>query len=172
MTTQDDGGKSQAEAQLASVKVLAEWLAHTGNCEGEEDCTLLDETHGFTKATAQIIADAFGIYPVTAVTADNFTEYHEPDKARERIEEDALSVEVRTDWHAVGAEDDKPTEYNILLCTGGPAVRIIGRLTEYGEPETASIEYQDWFKPWTRLPIDGDDEDALLAYASVFWFGE
>jgi hypothetical protein len=29
--------------------------------------------------------------------------------------------------------------------TGGPAVRITGDLADYGEPETASIEYQDWF---------------------------
>jgi len=39
---------------------------------------------------------------------------HVEDEAREAITEDALSVEVRTDWHTVGAvEAAKPTDYKI-----------------------------------------------------------
>ncbi len=92
--------------------------------------------------------------------------------ARERINEDPLSVEVRTDWHEPGSEGDKPTEYCILLCTGGPACRIIGDLDEYGQPDTAKIEYQDWFTPWARYGNTTDEEDeALLTYASQFYFG-
>lgn len=60
------------------------------------------------------------------------------ESARVRIHEDALSVRVRSDW-----EDPSqfmrmvaPAEYEILLCTGGPACRIIGELSEHGEPET------------------------------------
>jgi hypothetical protein len=91
---------------------------------------------------------------------------------RERINEDPLSVEVRTDWHVPG-NDEKPTEYNILLCTGGPACRIIGELSEHGWPETAKIEYQDWGTPWTRYGDMTDEEDEqLLAYAQQFYFGE
>ncbi len=94
--------------------------------------------------------------------------------AIERIQEDPLSVEIRTDWHSVGDADNKPTEYNILLCTGGPACRIIGDLDEYGQqPETAKIEYQDWFTPWTRYGDTSTEEDeALLTYARQFYFGE
>ena len=91
----------------------------------------------------------------------------------ERIQEDPLSVEVRSDWHSPGDENDKPTEYTILLCTGGPAVRIIGELDEHGQPETATIEYQDWFTPWERYSDTSDEEDeALLTYAQQFYYGE
>ena len=60
----------------------------------------------------------------------------------------------------------------ILLCTGGPAVRIVGDLNEHGEPDTARIEYQDWFTYWERLPIKREQEDLLLDYARCFYFGE
>jgi hypothetical protein len=102
----------------------------------------------------------------------------ETEAARRWIEEDALSVLVRSGWHMPGSEDDqKAEEYEILLCTGGPAVRIIGQLNEFGEPETARLEVQDWFQPWTAMrPLvakgDYDSESTLLAYARVFYFGE
>ena len=93
--------------------------------------------------------------------------------ARERIQEDPLSVEVRSDWHKPGSKDDKPTEYKILLCTGGPAVRIIGTLDEYGQPETAQIEYQDWFTPWVSYAdTSSEEDDALLTYARQFYYRE
>lgn len=91
------------------------------------------------------------------------------DEARQTIEEDALSVEVRSDWHTPG-DDSEPTDFQILLCTGGPAVRIMGELQQ-GEPSRAWLEYQDWGTPWTeRLNHDGD-HDALLTYARCFYFG-
>lgn len=104
---------------------------------------------------------------------------------RERIQEDALSVEVRSGWYVPGRSDigeGKPEEYCILLCTGGPAVRIVGELSEHCEPETARLEMQDWFSPWTEYrPLitlrgetacDPDAQDVLLAYARCFWYGE
>ncbi len=92
---------------------------------------------------------------------------------RERIQEDPLSVEVRSDWHEPGSKDDKPAAYNILLCTGGPAVRIIGTLDEYGQPETAQIEYQDWFTPWVSYAdTSSEEDDALLTYARQFYYRE
>ncbi len=88
------------------------------------------------------------------------------------IQEDPLSVEVRSDWHTPG-EDSRATEYCILLCTGGPAVRIRGDLTQYSSPETATIEYQDWFTPWERLlPLEDGEHEALLTYAQQFYFGD
>lgn len=92
------------------------------------------------------------------------------DDADTRISEDALSVQVRTDWRDVGSEDDKPTHFNILLCTGGPAARIMGELNEHGEPVRAWLEYQDWGTPWTQYI--GADRDTLLAYARCFNFEE
>ena len=93
--------------------------------------------------------------------------------AETRIQEDPLSVEVRADWHAVGAEQSRATEFRIELCTGGPAVRIIGDLDQYCEPENPRVEYQDWFTPWARLSGVSDDEtDALLDYCRQFHFSD
>jgi hypothetical protein len=94
-------------------------------------------------------------------------ECKDQDEARQRIEEDALSVEVRSDWVTPG-EPMTPGEFNILLTTGGPAVRIMGELDEHGEPYRAWLEVQDWGKPWTQyFPAS---QDVLLTYARCFCF--
>ncbi len=106
--------------------------------------------------------------------------------AQNAIREDALSVEVRTDWYSRSSNiSASPVEYRILLCTGGPAVQITGALSAHGEPETARLEMQDWFLPWTeyrphvgigdergRPVIDTKAEEILLTYARQFYFGE
>jgi hypothetical protein len=93
------------------------------------------------------------------------------DDAYERIQEDPLSIEVRTGWYSPG-EAPEPEEFNILLCTGGPAVRIIGELDQYKQPCRAWIEYQDWFTPWAELvSIEAYERDALLTYCQQFYFG-
>ena len=102
-------------------------------------------------------------------------EHLDDEEARERISsEDALEVSVRSDWYAPGDPTDwKPTEYRILLGTGGPATRIVGDLDEYGQPTNAKFEYQDWFKPWTAANDLSDAEEAtLLEFAQQFYFGE
>lgn len=95
-----------------------------------------------------------------------------PDEAREHIEQSVLSVEVRSDWHTPGdTEESAPSEYRILLTTGGPALRIIGDLDQYGQPDSARLQYQDWGTPWTEL-LEDVDHDILIQFASVFYFGE
>jgi hypothetical protein len=91
------------------------------------------------------------------------------DEALERITDDALEVAVRSGWSTPGELEAE--EYNILLCTGGPAVRIRGELSSYKEPESAWLEYQDWGTSWEVLRL-GVDEDAVLTYARCFFFGE
>lgn len=94
---------------------------------------------------------------------------------RERISsEGALEVQVKSDWYTPGEDGaNKPTEYYILLGTGGPADRIRGELNQYCQPTTAVYEFQDWFKPWTAATDTTNEEDAtLLEYAQQFWFGE
>jgi hypothetical protein len=91
------------------------------------------------------------------------------DDARQLIDEDPLSVQVREDWHSPG-EPGEIDEYNILLATGGPAVRIVGTLGQFNEPATARLEVQDWFTPWTEYRQT--EESVLLAYVSCFYFGE
>lgn len=90
------------------------------------------------------------------------------DAARDRIQEDPLSVEVRSDWTTPG-EELEASEFMILLCTGGPAVRIVGEL-DRGQPCRAWLEYQDWGTPWTQY--FGASSDTLCQYAAHFYFGE
>jgi hypothetical protein len=90
------------------------------------------------------------------------------DDARQRISEDPLSVEVRSGWASPG-EPLEASEFCILLCTGGPAVRIRGEL-DRGEPSRAWLEFQDWGTPWQQY-FDASS-DTLCEYASHFFFGE
>lgn len=96
--------------------------------------------------------------------------------ARTAIQEDPLEVAVRSGWHAPGQDSD-PEEFCILLSTGGPASRIIGELDQFGNPETARLEVQDWGTPWADCRIESGNEwqavdSVLLAYAREFYFGE
>jgi hypothetical protein len=104
--------------------------------------------------------------------SDDPEAWHDPERARQRIEEGPLSVEVRSGWHTPGDEDVKAEEFCILLGTGGPAARIIGELDDYGQPTRARYQYQDWFKPWTEAILDSDGYATLLEYSQNFYFGE
>lgn len=101
--------------------------------------------------------------------AANDCENHEA--ALDRIQEHPLSVEVRSGWYSPGDEAPPPEEFNILLCTGGPAVRIKGELDEHGQPTRAWLEHQDWGTSWQTWYFDAD-QSTLLAYCSQFFFGE
>lgn len=94
------------------------------------------------------------------------------DDARERIEGDPLTIEVRSQWYSPGSDETLPEEFRILLCTGGPAVRIVGELDEHLMPCKAWIEHQDWWTPWTPLTGDMVDKEKLLTYCRQFYFGE
>lgn len=90
------------------------------------------------------------------------------DEARERIQEDALSVRVFGERTNGEWEADK---FEILLTTGGPAVRIMGELDGNCEPSHAWLETQDWGTPWTEYYETGI-RDTLLSYCRCFYFGE
>jgi hypothetical protein len=97
------------------------------------------------------------------------------DEMREHLEEMALDLSVRSDWCPIGTKLEA-AEYKILLTTGGPALRIVGFLHSKpfgdllnGEPATAEMQYQDYGIAWTKFHCC---EDTLLAYASLFYFGE
>jgi hypothetical protein len=150
----NDHGREQAIAQAACIAEMITAL----NCDYDrldelKDQEVLDEDE--QKELDLLLAEANGC-------ADR-------DEAEQRINEDPLDIEVRSDWHSVG-ETLEPAEYTILLCTGGPAVRIRGDLDD-GTPSRAYIEYQDWGTPWTEL-VGDVDYSALLEYAQQFYFGE
>lgn len=96
-------------------------------------------------------------------------ECEDEDDARQRIMEDPLSLQLRSGWYSPG-ETPEPHEFELLLATGGPAVRIIGELGDHNEPECPRLQAQDWFTPWTDY-LEADQE-TLLAYCRVFYFGE
>lgn len=96
----------------------------------------------------------------------------EADEASERILEDALEIQVRSDWYAPGAKPEQPSEFYILLCTGGPACRIRGKLDENGNPESCWLEHQDWGTCWQEWVTTGSDYKALLTYCQQFYFGD
>lgn len=127
-----------------------------------------EENHAKSQAEAQLHSI------IEMVENLEKAEKEENDTAREQAEqtihEDALSVQVRSGWYEPGSEETKPAEYEILLCWGSPACRIIGELDQYGQPETARIEYQDWGTPWTEYPLTGDQERIIIKYANCFYF--
>lgn len=159
MATQKDNerAESQAKAQLESVKDMMKRLEHVRECNGD-NCTLTDK-----ELYAGI--NLFYTKKLTRKQRDEAIEqYHDEDAAISAINEDPLSVQVRSDWHTPG-EQGEDSEYEILLCTGGPAVRIVGDLDGHGQPDSARLQYQDWFTPWVEYITNGDDHDAILAYA-------
>ena len=88
------------------------------------------------------------------------------DEVMELIMEYPLSVEVRSGWVSISESSEmEPEEFCILLCTGGPAVRIMGEVESDGLPSRAWIEYCDWGTPWTPLDESSDD---VLEFAQMF----
>lgn len=91
----------------------------------------------------------------------------EEERCEQQIQEKPLSVEFRSGWQSHG--ELEAAEYRILLCTGNPAVQIVGNLNQHKEPCTAVLQYEDWFTPWETHHVD---EETLLRFAQYFYFGE
>jgi hypothetical protein len=105
-----------------------------------------------------------------ALNADTDEVDQKYEDAMQAIHESVLSVMVRDGWrNPYGDNTSLPEEYEILLTTGGPALRIHGGLDEYGQPCGAELQYQDWGTRWTRYPSPEAD---LLRFAQCFYFGE
>lgn len=163
MTTEKDTARAeeQARAQLDSIVAMVKRLEHCQDCDGD-DCELTD----------QEIYEGLNLYwkEGDKATDEEREGYHDEEQAREAVEGDPLSIQVRSDWHSLG-EESEDEEYEILLCTGGPACRIVGDI-EHGQPYRARLEYQDWFTPWIEyLNMTHTEHEALLTYAQQFYFG-
>ena len=88
----------------------------------------------------------------------------------EFMREAALSVEVRSGWQSPDEHLD-PEEFQILLTTGGPALRLVGELEDL-QPGRSSFEVQDWGTPWTATHCQHEREvEAKNWFAGLFWFG-
>jgi len=150
---------------VASIREMVARLEHANECDGE-DCDLDAETilsaAGYA-ITPEHLADTSALETLR-------DSYHDSDAAREDIQEDALSVEVRSGWHSPG-DDSEDEEFAILLTTGGPALRIVGDLGEWGSPKQPRLEMQDWWIPWQEVVLDYEDYAALQSYCECFYFG-
>lgn len=166
MTT--DHAKEQAQAQLRSILEMV--AAHELDWDRFE--TLKEEREFFKKEElhAELVVWEQENKEEWEELAEIAGDYEDQDAVREAMHNNALSCETRTDWSS-NPEDNEPAEFRILICFGGPTVEIQGELGEYGEPSSAWIQYQDWGTPMTRLLISPDDEESLLTYCSVFYFG-
>ena len=87
----------------------------------------------------------------------------------EHVQEIPLSLLVRSDWHVPGGESTY-SQFELLLSTGGPAIRILGELDSYGEPYRPALQFSDWGVSWTDHPES--KVDALLWFAGQFYYGE
>lgn len=163
MTTETatDSARKQAIAQYDSIVEMLDRMSHAQECSADM---------GECELSPAEITGGLGYGVSDEYTLEQFEDYHDEDAATEVVDQNALSAEVRSDWEMPGAELT-PGEYKILLCTGGPAVQIIGDLNEHGDPVTAELQHQDWFTPWEHSYTDaGDDrgpidEAILLNYA-------
>lgn len=88
--------------------------------------------------------------------------------AETRIQDDPLSIQFRGGCYAPGDEDKggDAEEFEILLCTGGPAVRIMGEFGQGKAIHRVYLQVQDWFTPWTDYYEEGIS-DVLEAYCGV-----
>src|SRR6266480_1668948 len=88
---------------------------------------LMDIAEGDKKPTKRDV-EAYG---------DSMKAYPE-DTAREAIEQQAYGI-------------SKEVIYYVTLAGGGPAARL--KVTVDGDDvESATLQYQDWFEPWTDAP--------------------
>jgi hypothetical protein len=191
----EDHGKQQAAAQAASLVDMVCALT----CDYDRLQELRDEREELAEAVTEaeaVHAAACRSYSssthaqnimrevIAALAAwddDNAQELNtleheagdcaDQDEARERIQEDPLSVEVRSAWDEPNStERGTPFEFRIVLCTGGPHVEIRGELDDNGTPRRAWMQYQDWGTPMTQFY--DISQSTLLTYCQEFYFGE
>lgn len=118
------------------------------------------------------LAAAQDSYRLRSETSDETQDAEKIDLLVSALQNDVLSLRVRSDWHDPSGESGSPFEFEILLSWGGPSVRLYGILSEYMEPMEVWIEHQDWGLPWRRLPATPDVRAKLLQYSKLFWFGD
>tara|TARA_R100001463_G_scaffold136119_1_gene200759 strand:- start:836 stop:1372 length:537 start_codon:yes stop_codon:yes gene_type:complete len=68
--------------------------------------------------------------------------------------------------------DAKAIGGTILLGTGGPAHRIIGKIDLYDSLVKCELQHQDWYTPWVSLEdLTATQSEALEWFANLFYWG-
>ena len=102
---------------------------------------------------------------------EKIKDYDAQDQLRESVLNSALCVEFRSGWYSSLNDELVPEEFKILLTWGGPALRVIGELDNYG-PVNPKLQYQDWGTFWTDLEITEDQQESLNWFCNCFYFGD
>jgi len=106
MVITENRAKREAQLQLESIIAMVRRLKHCQECDGS-DCALPDAD----------VLEGLGLVGDSA-NEEERRQYHDEDEARWAIDEDPLSIEVRSDWEIPGGRLSA-SEYRICLCTGG-----------------------------------------------------
>ncbi len=158
-----DNGKRQAQAQMDSITRMVTALGVDYDRlaelrEEREDWGTHPAYQTWTKA-----------HPISA---EELAELEEAagectsdEEAREAIQSDPLSIEVRSGWVSHG-DNMTAEEFRIVLCTGGPHVEIRGEI-ERGCPVHCRLMHQDWGTPLTEHIVTHVEYLALCTYADA-----
>lgn len=130
---------------------------------------MTETNHAKEQARAQLDSIVKLIADLTE--AEESGSWRKHDEATEAIQEDALEIQIRSGWTNPG-EELKREEFYILLCTGGPAVRILGSFDRFDSLTDCRLQYQDWGAGWINYHDTTDEEDeAIQRYCSQFFPG-
>lgn len=99
-----------------------------------------ETNHALEQAKAQL--ESIVVFSNRMAEANKKGDSDSAASVQEEVQNDALEVQMRSDWHGCGKKGAL-VDYFILLCTGGPAVRIISTLGGCDSPDSARLEYQD-----------------------------
>lgn len=168
LESEDDNGRddsTELRADVAEMRELREVAAGLrANTYEEFGQTIANMHYWFT--AAECLPDESDNAELAELESAA-GECESEDDARERIQEDALSVEVRSDWCNPG-ETMEAAEFRIVLCTCGPHVELIGDLNR-GEPTLVRVLYRDWGDSGELFDFD---HDKVLRYCGQFYFGD
>ena len=149
MTT-TDRARNQAISQMEYIEgLLSAYNIDWDLYEDLRDCDQSDLDEDDLETLQELIEQADGC--------------ESRDEALERLENNPLEILFRSDWE-YDTDHFTPSEFVILLCSGGPAVRIRGELDHNGYPSRAWVEYHDWGTPWNWLC---DHRSTALEYARL-----
>ena len=96
--------------------------------------------------------------------------YKSREEVEQAIQEEPLSVEVRSGW-ASSFHSFEVDEFRIVLCTGGPHVEIRGDIGLHGEPQDVKVFYADWDERGEYVLSD-EEREAVTEFCQQFYFGE
>jgi len=102
---------------------------------------------------------------------DDVLEWHAMEEGDEKYDlaaEKPLSVLFRSAWSSGMVFEADGGEAEILLGTGGPAVRIMATIDAKNGLVSPRIEGQNWGIPWTKAETTEAEDKALAAFVARF----